>query len=202
LRRLGFNVWIISTLNKINIKDSLQIVELAEQFGVSLVKFHICTYEGNSKKNSEIILNPDEWIQFIKLISREGKKFKTKILYQPTFANDELGKLYFEEGYTGCLAKRLCKVSVFPDGRIYLCSCLFDTNLNFAEMIDNKIKLNRKASELSLFINNDIKGKCNNCLFLKHCQGGCPAEKAIWGFTTCENNTELFSICRLWKSNI
>lgn len=202
LRHRGFDVRIISTVNKLNVKDCLDILKMAEDIGVSLVKYHICSKEGRCKGNSKMIFSPYEWIEFIKILSKVGKKYKTKILYQPTFANDELGDQYFKEGYSGCIAKQLCKVSIFPDDKMYLCSYLFDTNLNFAEMVNGKITINQKLSELSLLIRDAQNKRCKKCRFAKLCQEGCPAEKVTQGFAICEKSPDIFPICRLWKSQV
>jgi len=181
LCKQGFDVRIISTVNKLNSKDCLKVIKLADSIGVSMVKFHVCSQEGRCKNDSAMIFSPKEWLDFIKIILREGGKFKTKILYQPTYADKVLGKHYLNEGYTGCLSRQLNKVSIFPDNQVYLCSYLFDTNYNFAKVVGGKITINRKLSELSIFIDSAHDKKCKTCHFLKLCQMGCPAEKMTDG---------------------
>jgi len=200
LSNRGFDVRIICTVNKLNIKDCLNILEIADELKVNLVKYHICSEEGRCKGNSKMIFTPYEWIEFIKTLSKVGKKYKTKILYQPAYADKKTGYQYFKEGYRGCIGRQLNKISIFPDGKIYLCSYLFDTDLNFAKIINNRIEINREINELNLFINRNLM--CNNCQFNQICMGGCPAEKVIVGYLPCEKYPNIFPICRLWKASI
>lgn len=200
LRSQGFDVRIICTVNKFNIKDCLNLLRTADDFGISLVKYHICSEEGNSKENPQIVFNPYEWIEFTEKLSSLSGGYKTKVLYQPTYARKELGYRYFEEGYRGCIGRTLNKVSIFPDGKMYLCSYLFDTDLNFAQMVNGQIRLNRKFGELHLFTSQDKK--CNGCQFNGICFGGCPAEKIVAGASPCEKYPDIFPICRLWKSTV
>jgi len=76
----GFDVRIICTANKINVKDCLNILEIADKIGVSLVKYHICSKEGRCKDSSRLTFMPQEWIEFVENLSKFGKGYKTKIL--------------------------------------------------------------------------------------------------------------------------
>lgn len=196
----GFDVRIICTVNKFNIKDYLNILKIADDIGVSLVKYHICSEEGRSKEEPQMIFNPYEWIEFTETLSSLDRGYKTKVLYQPTYAKRELRDRYFEEGYRGCIGRTLNKVSIFPDGKMYLCSYLFDTDLNFAEMIRGQIRVNRKFNELHLFTIQDKR--CNSCQLSGICFGGCPAEKIVTGMSPCEKYPDIFPICRLWKVRV
>ncbi|MBU2592876.1 radical SAM protein [Patescibacteria group bacterium] len=200
LSERGFDVRIICTVNKLNIKDCLDILRIADEIGVSLVKYHICSKEGRCKGNSKMIFNPHEWIKFAENFSKFAKRYKTKILFQPSYATRKTGFQYFKEGYTGCIGRTLNKISIFPNGKMYLCSYLFDTDLNFAELINGQIKLNKRFNEINLFLNQEPK--CNNCQFNRICRGGCPAEKILMGSLPCEKYSDIFSICRLWKSSV
>lgn len=200
LCKRGFDVRIICTVNKLNVKDCVELLKLADSIGVSLVKYHICSDEGKSKENPHLLFNPQEWKEFIEFLSEKGRGYKTKILYQPTYTNEKIGPQYLKEGYEGCIGRQLNKISIFPDNKMYLCSYLFDTNLNFAELINGKIKINKDFSEITLFTKQ--KEQCKNCSYNKICQGGCPAEEIIKGFSICEKYPNIFPLCRLWKSKI
>jgi len=200
LCKRGFDVRIICTVNKLNVKECIDLLKLADDIGISLVKYHICSDEGKSKENPYLLFNPYEWKKFIEILSEKGKEYKTKILYQPTYADEKMGCYYLKEGYEGCIGRRLNKVSIFPDNKMYLCSYLFDTNLNFAEQINGKIKINKNFSEITLFTKQ--KEQCKNCQHNKICQGGCPAEEIIKGFSICKKYSNIFPLCRLWKARI
>jgi radical SAM protein with 4Fe4S-binding SPASM domain len=175
-------------------------LKIADSIGVTLVKYHICSDEGKSKENPHLIFNPQEWKEFIEILSEKGKGYKTKILYQPSYADEKTGYQYLKEGYEGCIGKQLNKISIFPDSKMYLCSYLFDTDLNFAEMVNGKIKIKKKFNELTLFANQN--GECKNCQFTKICRGGCPAENIIKGFLICKKYPNIFPLCRLWKAKV
>jgi len=200
LSNRGFDVRIICTVNKINIKDCLDILKIADEIGVSLVKYHICSKEGRCKDNPRLPFMSHEWIEFVENLSKFGKRYKTKILFQPSCATRKTGYQYFKEGYAGCIGRTLNKVSVFPDGKMYLCSYLFDTDLNFAKLVNGQIRLNKKFNEINLFFNPD--SKCNNCQLNQICKGGCPAEKILTGSLPCEKYSNIFPICRLWKASV
>jgi radical SAM protein with 4Fe4S-binding SPASM domain len=197
LSNRGFDVRIICTVNKINMKDCLNILKIADNFGINLVKYHVCSEEGNSRDSPNIILDPYTWIEFTENLSSFAKGYKTTVLYQQTYARKELGYRYFEKGYRGCIGRTLSKVSIFPDGKMYLCSYLFDTDLNFAEIVDNQIRLNKELNELHLFIT--TQKMCKDCQFIGTCYGGCPAEKVVTGTLTCQKYSDIFPMCRLWK---
>jgi radical SAM protein with 4Fe4S-binding SPASM domain len=200
LCKRGFDVRIISTVNKLNVKDCLELLKIADSIGVTLVKYHICSDEGKSRENLHLIFNPQEWKEFILTLCSKRGKHKTKILYQPSYADEKMGYQYLKEGYQGCIGRRLNKVSIFPDNKMYLCSYLFDTNLNFAEMVNGKIKIKKEFNELNLFTKQNEE--CKNCRFSEICQGGCPAENIIKGFLICKKYPNIFPLCRLWKAKV
>jgi len=196
----GFDVRIICTANKINVKDCLNILKIADKIGVSLVKYHICSKEGRCKDNPRLPFMPQEWIEFVENLLKFGMSYKTKILFQPSYATEKTGYQYFKEGYKGCIGRQLNKISIFPDNKMYLCSYLFDTDLNFAEMTNDQIKIKKRFNELNLFINQNEE--CMNCQFGKICMGGCPAENLIRGFLICKKYPNIFPLCRLWKASL
>lgn len=91
---------------------------------------------------------------------------------------------YAREGYQGCIGRTLDRISVFPDGRAFVCSYLFDTQLNFAQMTDGKIALNRDANEFDLFTGALAASACGGCKSAA-CLGGCPAEEVVMGASSC-----------------
>ncbi len=57
----------------------------------------------------------------------------------------QVGTCQLEAGFIG---RTLDRISIFPDGRCYVCSYLFDTDLHFATMQDGKVALNKDANEI------------------------------------------------------
>ncbi|MGA4497897.1 radical SAM protein [Bacillus bombysepticus] len=201
----GFDVRIICTVNKVNMKDCLNLLDMADEVGVSLVKYHVFSGIGVGKENDDMLVSPKNWIEFYEKIEdkQRGGKYKTKIWYQPTYARKNRMQQYVQEGYMGCIGRTLDRISIFPDGRCYVCSYLFDTDLHYANMINGQIHLNKGENEFDLFTKVISTGSCGVGLCKsKSCMGGCPAEEIIDGQASCSVDLDILPVCRLWKSEI
>ncbi|WP_370012894.1 SPASM domain-containing protein, partial [Nocardia cyriacigeorgica] len=107
---------------------------------------------------------------------------------------------YAREGYQGCIGRTLDRISIFPDGRAYVCSYLFDTDLHFAHMVDGHVQLNHGANEFDLFTSALTTSSCGGCK-ASSCMGGCPAEELVMGASSCSAYDDIVPVCRLWKSS-
>lgn len=200
LARRGFDTRIICTVNRLNRDDALHLLELADKLGVSLVKFHVFSEIGAGHLNQELALTPPEWIDFCELLERVAALHDTRTRYQPAYARRGQMDRYAAEGYQGCIGRTLDRISVFPDGRAYVCSYLFDTRLNFAQMTDGHVVLNHEANEFDLFTSALARSACGGCKSAA-CLGGCPAEQAVAGTSSCAAYPDIMPVCRLWKSS-
>ena len=203
LRKRGFNIRIICTVNKYNIKDCLKILSIADDSGVSLVKYHIFSGIGTGKENTNLLIKPKKWIKFSNLLLKQKNKYKTKIQCQVAYGDITTEKLLSDQNYNGCLGRKLDRMSIFPNKKVYICSYLFDTNLNFAEvdLKNNKLLVNKGGSnEIDLFFSG-IKN-CDSCSFSDACFKGCQAEKLVNNFYTCIKYKGIYPVCRLWKAEI
>jgi radical SAM protein with 4Fe4S-binding SPASM domain len=200
LARRGFDTRVICTVNKANRDDALRLLELADELGVSLVKFHVFSTIGTGHLNPQLAVTPPEWIEFCEVLERVAVLYGTRVWYQPTYARREQMDRYAAEGYQGCIGRTLDRISVFPDGRAYVCSYLFDTSLNFAQMTDGQVTLNREANEFDLFTGALTRSACGGCKSAS-CLGGCPAEQIVTGASSCEAYPDIVPVCRLWKSS-
>src|SRR5262249_22696726 len=151
LCRRGFDTRIICTVNKANLGDCLNLLDIADELGVSLVKFHVFSVIGSGHGAAEWGISPVEWIEFYERLERIGPGHTTRIWDQPTYARRERMAGYAADGYRGCIGRTLDRISIFPDGRAYVCSFLFDTDLHFANMVDGRVVLNKQANEFDLF---------------------------------------------------
>lgn len=194
----GFDTRIICTVNKMNMKDCLDILPLADDLGVNTVKYHIFSGVGNGKDIAQWVLTPYEWVEFTSLLLEQKGEYTTNIVYQTAYADEELGKWYHTEGYEGCVGKYLDRVSIFPDNKVYVCCYLFDTDMNFADMSNGKVKIKKEFNELNLFMERDD----GHCAFDELCAGGCPAEKIVRGSLPCRTYPDTFPVCRLWKTEV
>lgn len=124
--------------------------------------------------------------------------------FPPTYARrDRIGH-YADQGYRGCVGRTLDRISVFPDGRAYVCSYLFDTDRHFATMTDDgTVRLNPDpGNEFNLFTGVLSTSACGGCKAPTACLGGCPAEELVMGASSCADDEDIVPVCRLWKADI
>jgi radical SAM protein with 4Fe4S-binding SPASM domain len=200
LTRSGFDVRIICTVNKTNEGDALKLLDIADELGVSLVKFHVFSTIGTGHGSPELAMTPPEWVAFCDRMHEVAPQYQTRVWYQPTYARvSQMGR-YAAEGYQGCIGRTLDRISIFPDGRCYVCSYLFDTDLYFARMQQGQVVLNHEANEFDLFTGPLTRSACGGCKS-SACLGGCPAEDVVMGASSCAEYEDIVPVCRLWKSS-
>ncbi|MEU1546993.1 radical SAM protein [Nocardia sp. NPDC005745] len=200
LAERGFDTRIICTVNKANERDVLQLLDIADVLGVSLVKFHVFSTIGTGHGNAEMAMTPPEWVKFCDNLNQVAPEYRTRVWYQPTYARRDQMERYAAEGYQGCIGRTLDRISIFPDGRCYVCSYLFDTDLYFAQMVDGHVQLNHNTNEFDLFTSALAESSCGGCK-AGACMGGCPAEELVMGKASCEAYDDIVPVCRLWKSS-
>lgn len=196
----GFDTRIICTVNQANRADALRLLDLADEIGVSLVKFHVFSTIGTGHGNPDLAMTPPEWIEFCELLREAARGCGARVWYQPTYARRDQMARFASEGYQGCIGRTLDRISIFPDGRCYVCSYLFDTDLYFARMADGNVRLNRGDNEFDLFARPLAQDSCGGCKATA-CMGGCPAEEVVMGSSSCSAYQDVVPVCRLWKSN-
>lgn len=197
----GFDTRIICTVNKANQKDCLRLLDFADNAGVTLVKFHVFSVIGRGHGQQEWGMQPPEWLEFCDRLPDQARDHKTRVWYQPTYARSGDMARYQAEGYAGCIGRTLDRISVFPDGRCYVCSFLFDTDLHYATVTpQGLIELNKGPNEFDLFTGALTASACGNCPSNSACTGGCPAEEIVDGQASCTAYPEIEPVCRLWKS--
>lgn len=200
LAERGFDVRIICTVNKANERDVVQLLDIADVLGVSLVKFHVFSTIGTGHGNPEMAMTPPEWVDFCDQLNTVAPQYNTRVWYQPTYARRDQMERYAAEGYQGCIGRTLDRISIFPDGRCYVCSYLFDTDLYFAQMTDGQVQLNHGVNEFDLFTSVLNESSCGGCKS-SGCLGGCPAEEVVMGESSCAAYEDIVPVCRLWKSS-
>jgi radical SAM protein with 4Fe4S-binding SPASM domain len=198
----GFDTRIICTVNRANAGDSLRLLDTADELGVSLVKFHVFSTIGAGNDAEDIAMTPDEWITFYETLERVAPGHQTRVWYQPTYARRDRISGYAAQGYRGCIGRTLDRISIFPDGRCYVCSYLFDTDLHFANMVDGQVLINRGDNEFDLFTRVLSRSSCGGCKAPTGCAGGCPAEELVMGAASCTTDPDIVPVCRLWKADV
>jgi MoaA/NifB/PqqE/SkfB family radical SAM enzyme len=191
----GYGVRIICTISQTNIHEAGAILDLADEIGVSMVNFHVFSEEGRGIANAaKWSLSPQEWIDFYEHLEDIKDNYRTSIWYPPTYATPEKLERYVDEGYQGCVGCSLDRLSIFPDGRAYVCSVLFDEPMHFAVMTPQGLRLNREHNEFELFTQAAFQAGDKPWL------SGCPAEAVLARNGKPQTPDGLVSICRLWKS--
>jgi len=196
----GFDTRIICTVNQANKHDALRLLGIADELGVSLVKYHVFSTIGTGHGNPDLAMTPPEWVGFCDALGGVAPQYGTRVWYQPTYARRDQMERYATEGYQGCIGRTLDRISVFPDGRAYVCSYLFDTSLYFARMEQGQIVLNHGDNEFDLFTRPLTASACGGCK-ASSCLGGCPAEEVVMGGSSCAAYEDIVPVCRLWKSS-
>lgn len=191
----GYPVRIICTISQQNIEDAAKLLDLADELGVKMVNFHVFSEEGRGIANAETwSLSPQEWIDFYEYLESIKDNYRTSIWYPPTYADRRRLNRYVDEGYRGCVGCSLDRLSIFPDGRSYVCSVLFDEPMHFAVMTDQGLRLNRQQNEFELFTQAAFQAGDEPWL------SGCPAEAVLAKNGKPQTPDGLVSMCRLWKS--
>jgi radical SAM protein with 4Fe4S-binding SPASM domain len=196
----GFDTRIICTVNRANRGDVMKLLDIADELGVSLVKFHVFSTIGTGHGNEDMAMTPPEWVEFCDTLSHVAPRYRARVWYQPTYARRDQMARYEAEGYQGCIGRTLDRISIFPDGRCYVCSYLFDTDLYFARMDGGQVKLNQGPNEFDLFTQPLVNSGCGDCK-ASACGGGCPAEEVVMGASSCATYDDIVPVCRLWKSS-
>lgn len=202
LCKRGFDTRVICTVNKVNIEECINLLPMADDAGVSLVKFHVFSGIGLGRENADWLVSPEDWIAFYEGLEAKRRGFKVKVWYQPTYARPDSVMEFTRQGFRGCIGRTLDRISVFPDGRAYVCSYLFDTDLNYASIEDGRITINKGRNEFDLFTSVLTHASCGTCKAQSACMGGCPAEKIVMGEASCASQSDIVPVCRLWKAEV
>jgi len=70
LTKRGFDARIICTVNQANRSDALRLLDIADELGVSLVKFHVFSTIGIGHGHEELAMTPPEWVEFCDLLTQ------------------------------------------------------------------------------------------------------------------------------------
>jgi radical SAM protein with 4Fe4S-binding SPASM domain len=203
LAQRGFDVRIICTVNRANAGDCLRLLDIADDLGVSLVKYHVFSTIGAGNDATDIAMSPREWIAFYENLEQVAGGYRARVWYQPTYARRDRISDYAAQGYQGCIGRTLDRISVFPDGRSYVCSYLFDTDLHYATTTpEGLIEVNKGPNEFDLFTRVLTQPSCGGCQVAGGCGGGCPAEELVMGTASCAADPDVVPVCRLWKADV
>ncbi len=194
--REGFRCRLICTISQMNVHEAVGLLRLAEELGVDMVNFHVFSEEGRGIEHAKRwSLAPREWVAFCDELNAMRDQIGISVWYPPTYATRWKLREYVEEGYRGCVGTFLDRVSIFPDGRCYVCSVLFDVPMNFALLTDSGLKLNPSRNEFEMFAAAMYRAEEPWLM-------GCPAEEILIRQGRAPTPEGLISMCRLWKLQV
>jgi sulfatase maturation enzyme AslB (radical SAM superfamily) len=189
----GYRVRINCTVFKFSLQEAPAMLEVAGELGVRLVNFHTFAEEGKGHGRSTWSPNPFEWIGFCDSVEHLQDRFKVSIWYPPTWTTMDRLSRYVDRGFRGCLGCALDRLSIFPDGRCYVCSVLFDRSVHFATISRTGLILNRENNEFNAFCRAAFRAE-------EPWLTGCPAEKFLERQGKPATPPGIQSMCRCWKS--
>lgn len=188
LVQMGYKTAITSTIFHFNVDRALRLLQLADGLGVHLINFHAFSEEGLGRSKKEWSLDPSEWISLCNELLAVAPDLRISVWFPPTWTLAENVPLYVSNGFNGCLGCSLDRLSVFPDGRCYICSLLFDQPLHFARFEKDGLRINKEQNEFELFASAVMQAEAPWL-------SGCPAERVLGRQT----DGEMVSMCRCWK---
>lgn len=189
LVRRGYRVRITYTVFRFNANELREMSVLAQSLGVTLVNIHNFSEEGLGRAHPDWSLSQEEWIDVCQKVEALKTELDIYLRYPPTWVRPDSISSYTARGFRGCIGCSLDRLSIFPDGRCYVCSLLFDTDLNFGTITDKGFELNRGNNEYELFTQAAMHAAEPALM-------GCPAE-AVLG---CTPQSGFISLCRLWRT--
>ena len=190
----GYRVRINSTVFRFSLHEAPAMLQLATEIGVKLVNFHTFSEEGLGIGKAWSV-TPREWVTFCESLRRINGDFPVSVWYPPTWAPRSLLPTYVGEGFRGCLGCSLDRLSIFPDGRCYLCSVLFDRAAHFATITSQGLVLNPENNEYHHFTQAMASAR-------ESWLSGCPAERVLAEQGMPPPDRKLVSMCRCWKSQL
>lgn len=195
LVRSGYSVAVTCTVFPFSIHEAPELLVLADSLGISLVNFHVFSEEGCGAGKSEWSLPPEKWMEFCAFLERTKDQYRASIWYPPSWGREDEIREYATRGFQGCLGCTLDRLSIFPDGTCYVCSLLFDTSLNYGQLSEHGLVLNRGENEFELFTRAMFEAPEQHLT-------GCPAEAYLEKQGKRRNPAGIFSVCRCWKAQI
>lgn len=121
------NVRVITTVMKPNLLNVPKLAKVVENLGVSNLNLHLLSINGNARRYPELWVSPKEWLCLIYKLW--NMKWKNLVIRFP-LAYLPKNLVEYNKKFLECECNDLSRLSFFPDGRVYCCSLLFDTNLN------------------------------------------------------------------------
>lgn len=192
--KLGDNrVFFSFTINKYNYQTAKEMLELSTKYNVKKVYLNPVAALGRNHEDS-LGLNDAELVEFWDVLYELKDKYKGIEIICDT---------YWKAGY---LAKNailpydcsICrKIRISVDGYVYPCTFFDDKSIMNRNIEDNQDVFGDDVYNVVKKNVNDRLFKCEDCVFITLCNGGCPAagyKNGIWGISEveCDAKTKFF----------
>jgi radical SAM protein with 4Fe4S-binding SPASM domain len=184
LTESGMQVGISTTVNKLNLKELDDLIQLSLSLGASYFKPIPIMPVGRGKDVNQLMLSPAETEDYVKFLLTKKEQHGDEM---QIFAEETYSWLFQEPPEPHSLSTKLthstCAAGtsqlVFsPNGQVYPCPFLRDFvagDLRSESIVD----IWEKSSVLTQFreiMVSDLKGKCSQCPYIPfRCRGGCRA---------------------------
>lgn len=165
LKKFNSKVAIRVSISKNNIKELTDIVKIAEEYDVELVRFTPLMEFGRAK-DKELVISQEQYIDCLKELA--AIESKVQIITPSNIEND---KFWVSPSDFGC---HCGKEAIWIDERGYYSPCFFYGEEFFIGNIknDSYLDLWDESNRITNFKGNDI---CKNCSNYSKCRGGCRA---------------------------
>jgi MoaA/NifB/PqqE/SkfB family radical SAM enzyme len=138
-----------TTVTKLNLLEMPQIIELIRKLDIDYLNLHLLSLNGYARYHPELWVTPEEWFSLIFKIWNSDLRIRFPLAYLPE--NLVINEENSLKSLLNCECEKLSRLSLFPDGKVYCCSLLFDTDLNVGIYdFNKKTILVRPGSELYL----------------------------------------------------
>ncbi|MBF6216231.1 MULTISPECIES: radical SAM/SPASM domain-containing protein [Nocardia] len=197
----GFQTRAIFTVTTANCAEVFTAIDFADDIGLEMLSFHYFTPTGLGRARPEFQLPPADWLALCDRIRAHAAGKRVRVFYPPAFAPAEQLPALRQAGYSGCTARNLERLAVFPDGRVYICSMFFDTDLHYGTIVDGQVVPRTPTAGLTeLTLVNRVSANCRGCPHGSACGGGCAAYDHLGATLTssdCDRHT--VPVCPLWS---
>ncbi len=196
----GYQTRAIFTVTTENRPDVPDAIDLAEELGLEMLSFHYFTPTGLGLDKPHYQLPPTEWMGLCEQIRGWAAGRRLRVFYPPSFVPAAQLSALARQGYRGCTARSLERLAIFPDGRVYICSAFFDTDLHYGTFRDGVIVPRHSQGPTELTLVNQVSDNCRSCGNAGICGGGCAAYDHLGRTLTssaCDRTT--VPVCPLWS---
>lgn len=158
------------TMMKHNVSKAEEFINLAEKMGCKKVKFNALRMTGRVAENSELMLSPKEYVEFVKRMEAYKPERVKVILPLNPFQKEQYD--FIEELGFGCVAGKDC-ISISPEGFVRPCSQLdfdyADGNCKSCTLKD----IWRNGKYFNFYRTLEGNTQCKRCKVYDKCRGGC-----------------------------